>query len=179
MASRVRAISEACHVEYGTRVVRKRDGGGTYPVYGGGGVTFTMGTFNRENRVVVARFGMSERCTRYVSGRFFLNDSGLTLSPKDDGLLQRYLDYQILSLNDTIYALSKGAAQKNLDVPAFRDLPLVIPDDLEEQQRVVDSLENALETVETALELTSRKLASLDELRRSLLLHAFTTAVQT
>ena len=76
-------IDDACNVEYGTRVVQKRDGGSIYPVYGGGGATFFMDTTNRANRVVVSRFGMSEECTRYVDGDFFLNDSGLTLSPKD------------------------------------------------------------------------------------------------
>jgi len=35
-------LDEACDVEYGTRVVNKRDGGTIYPVYGGGGATFFM-----------------------------------------------------------------------------------------------------------------------------------------
>lgn len=43
---------------------------------------------------------MSEQCTRFVDGKFFLNDSGLTVSPKDGSALQRFLDYQMLSLND-------------------------------------------------------------------------------
>ena len=40
------AIEELCNVEYGTRVVRKKDAGTTYPVYGGGGETFFLDTFN-------------------------------------------------------------------------------------------------------------------------------------
>ena len=42
-------LDTLCDVEYGTRVVRKRDGGTIYPVYGGGGATFFMDTFNRKN----------------------------------------------------------------------------------------------------------------------------------
>ena len=45
-------IDDACNVEYGTRVVNKRDGGSIYPVYGGGGATFFMDTYNRENKKV-------------------------------------------------------------------------------------------------------------------------------
>jgi type I restriction enzyme, S subunit len=136
-------LDDVCHVEYGTRVVQKRDGGSVYPVYGGGSATFKMDRFNREDRLVVARFGMSEECVRFVEGKFFLNDSGLTISPKNGELLQRFLDYQILSLNDSIYALGKGAAQKNLDVPAFRALQLFVPDDRATQQRIVNILDQA------------------------------------
>ena len=51
------SIDELCHVEYGTRVVKKRDAGTIYPVYGGGGATFFMDEFNREDRFIISRFG--------------------------------------------------------------------------------------------------------------------------
>lgn len=143
-------LDDVCNVEYGTRVVQKKDGGTVYPVYGGGGETFRMDTFNREDSLVIARFGMSERCTRFVSGKFFLNDSGLTVSPKDGRLLQKFLDYQILGLNQEIYALGKGSAQKNLDVPAFRKLKVFIPDCLAEQQRIAAILDEAFAGIATA-----------------------------
>jgi len=136
-------LEESCNVEYGTRVVQKRDGGRGYPVYGGGGATFEMETFNREDRLVIARFGMSEQCTRFVEGKFFLNDSGLTLSPKNGLMIQRFLDYQMLALNDCIYSLGKGTAQKNLDVPVFREMSLIVPEALPEQQRIVALLDEA------------------------------------
>ena len=94
-------IEQFCEVEYGTRVVKKRDAGSKYPTYGGGGATFFMDMYNRENRMIIARFGMSEECTRFVKGKFFLNDSGLTIIPKDKGSIdEKFLNYQILSMND-------------------------------------------------------------------------------
>jgi type I restriction enzyme, S subunit len=143
-------LEEVCNVEYGTRVVQKRDGGKGFPVYGGGGATFEMDGFNREDRLVIARFGMSEECTRFVAGQFYLNDSGLTVSPKNGAMHQRFLDYQMLALNDDIYALGKGTAQKNLDVPVFRTLPLFVPESLAEQQRIVGLLDEAFEGLATA-----------------------------
>ena len=90
-------LGECCDINYGTRVVRSRDGGSIYDVYGGGGATFRMDTYNRENCVVIARFAMSKQCTRYVEGKFFLNDSGLTVSPKKgSNLLQLLLDKLML-----------------------------------------------------------------------------------
>src|SRR3989344_2245888 len=114
----IKKLDEVCNIEYGIRVVRKRDGGSKYPVYGGGGETFALDEYNREDRMVIARFAMSEQCTRFIKGKFFLNDSGLTVSPKNTGeLSQEFLDLQMFTLNDDIYSLARGAAQKNLDVP--------------------------------------------------------------
>ena len=151
-------MEAVCNVEYGTRVVQKRDGGSVYPVYGGGGATFKMDTFNREDRLVISRFGMSEECSRFVVGQFFLNDSGLTVSSKDGKLLPRFLDYQLLSKNDEIFALGKGAAQKNLDVPAFRTLPVFVPDDIKAQNRIVAILDEAFAGIATAKATAEKNL---------------------
>lgn len=96
-------LDDACFIDFGTRVVQKKDGGTIYPVYGGGGVTFKMNTYNRENSLVISRFAMSKQCTRFVKGKFYLNDSGLTVRPKNEKeLSQVYLNYLLLYLNDTI-----------------------------------------------------------------------------
>ena len=158
-------IDEICNVEYGTRVVRKKDAGTIYPVYGGGGETFYLDTFNREDRVIVARFAMSETCTRRVHGKFALNDSGLTVSPKDVSVLrQDYLDFFILSLNDKIYESARGTAQKNLDVPAFRQMKVLYPSSLAKQQEIVKTLEGAfaeIDLLKANLELSDLKVSEL------------------
>lgn len=144
-------IDNLCNVEYGTRVVQKNDGGTIYPVYGGGGATFFMDTHNREDRLTIARFAMSAKCTRFVKGKFFLNDSGLTLSPKNTSKIeQAFLNYQCLALNDKFYSLAKGSAQKNLDVPAFRKLKLNIPNDIKIQQKIVAKLDSIFAEIDKA-----------------------------
>ena len=144
-------IDNLCNVEYGTRVVKKKHGGNIYPVYGGGGATFFMDSYNRENRLTIARFAMSEKCTRFVRGKFFLNDSGLTLSPKNTIQLdQDFLDYQCLALNDVFYSLAKGSAQKNLDVPSFRKLKLNIPKDKGVQKKIVEKLDAIFAEIDKA-----------------------------
>jgi type I restriction enzyme S subunit len=111
-AQQILPLDEVCNVEYGTRVVHERDGGSTYPVYGGGGAPFRVDEFNREGRFVVARFGMSEECTRFVPGKFFLNDSGLTVSPKSTALLPRFVDYQLMSLR-RLAQVSRSTASRS------------------------------------------------------------------
>lgn len=154
----MKKLDEICEIEYGTRVVQKRDGGKIYPVYGGGGATFAMDIYNRENRLVISRFGMSAQCTRFVDGRFFLNDSGLTIRPKKSNILsQDFLNKWVFSANDVIYALGKGTAQKNLDVETFRCLILPVPP-LSEQQRIVAILDEAFECIATAKANTEKNL---------------------
>lgn len=161
----VRKLGEVCDVEYGTRVVRKRDGGAIYPVYGGGGATFYMDTYNREDALVVSRFAMSEQCTRYVEGKFFLNDSGLTVKTKDETkMLQSFLNMQIFHLNDYIYSLSRGAAQRNLNVPSFRKMKIVYPKSLSEQQRIVSLLDEAFEAIDQAKANAKKNLENAREL---------------
>ena len=138
------SLDDLCEVEYGTRVTRKRDGGTKYPVYGGGGATFFLDDFNRQDQMIVSRFAMSEECVRFVSGKFFLNDSGLTVRTRDASKMsQDFLDQQLLARSNEIYATARGTAQKNMDMTMFRNMELAIPDSLAEQKRIVALLDAA------------------------------------
>ncbi len=168
-------IDALCHVEYGTRVVQKKDGGTIYPVYGGGGATFYMNSYNREDRLVIARFAMSKQCTRLVSGKFFLNDSGLTISPKDKTKIdQNFLDYYCLAMNDLFYSISRGTAQKNLDVPIFRKLKINIPRDIKLQQSIVKKLDVIFSEIEKAITCTEDNIKNAEALFQSYLKTIFT-----
>ena len=138
--------------------------GSKYPVYGGGGATFRVDDYNREDCMIVARFGMSEECARWVSGRFFLNDSGLSVhSRRPAGLSQPFLDMQLLARQQEIYRLGRGTAQKNLKVAAFRDLRIVVPP-LEEQRRIVAFLDEAFEGLDRARAHVETNLRDAKEL---------------
>ena len=166
----IKRLDDVCEVEYGTRVVNRRDGGTIYPVYGGGGATFFMDTFNRENCFIVARFAMSQQCTRFVEGKFFLNDSGLSVKPRNQKeILQDFLNLQMLFLNDYIYSLARGTAQKNLDVPAFRNIEISFPKSLPEQKRIVAILDEAFSAISKAKDNAEQNLKNAKELFESYL----------
>ena len=162
-------LENLCEIEYGTRVVRKREQGTIYPVYGGGGETFRIDKKNRTGRVVIARFGMSKKCTRYVDGDFFLNDSGLTLAPKNDDLEQNFLNKIIFSLNDKIFSIGRGTAQKNLDMEAFKKLKISYPP-LEEQQRIVAKLDVLFAEIDTLNQINSIRKAELIKFKKALVM---------
>ena len=167
-------VDTLCEVEYGTRVVRKRDGGTIYPVYGGGGATFFMDTFNRENCLVVARFAMSKKCTRFINGKFFLNDSGLSVKPRNTDLIsQKFLNKYFIFLNDYIYSLARGTAQKNLNVPAFRKLLISYPKSTHQQQQIVATLDKAFAAIDKAKANAEQNLKNAKELFESYLQNVF------
>ena len=134
-------LDSVANIEYGTRIVKKNAEGTLYPVYGGGGETFRTDNYNRENRYVISRFGMSPECIRYVSGMFFLNDSGLTVKSMDDRLNDDFLNLFLFSNQPSIFALGRGIAQKNLDMNAFASFKVPLPSKLI-QQEIVSECQN-------------------------------------
>ena len=126
-----------------------------------------MDKYNRENCLVVARFAMSRTCVRYVTGKFFLNDSGLSINAGKE-LLQSYLNHHILHLNDDIYNLGKGAAQRNLDVNSFRNLIIPVPP-LSTQLSIVSELDKINELIR----LKKEQLKDYDNLAQSIFYEMF------
>ena len=137
----LKKLGDVSIIDYGTRIVKKSEQGTIYPVYGGGGETFKSDNYNRENVFIISRFGMSPKCVRYISGKFFLNDSGLTLNTANSDILnQGYLN-QFLFLNqEMVYLCGQGVAQKNLEIETFNSLKIPLPP-LDIQQKIVSEIE--------------------------------------
>ncbi len=162
-------IENIANINYGTRVVKKRDSGTIYDVYGGGGKTFKVDSFNRENCVIVSRFGMSEECVRRVDGKFFLNDSGLSVETKDPNVvIQKYIDWFLFSKMFDIYLLGRGAAQKNLDVDKFRLIKIQVPSH-QEQEKIVEKTEKVFENISKKIQLTEEKIIEMNTIFTSFL----------
>lgn len=134
-------IDELITLDFGTRITKSKDAGTIYPVYGGGGASFRTDNYNRENKYVVSRFAMSEKCVRYVSGKFWMLDSGFTYSVKDESLLSyKYISYWLLNAQQEIYACSSQSAQRNLKTAEFKRFEVPVPP-LEIQEAVVEILD--------------------------------------
>lgn len=171
---KIKKLESVCNVNYGTRVVQKKDGGTLYSVYGGGGATFRIDRFNREDCLIVSRFAMSSKCVRYVAGKFFLNDSGLTIESSTDEICQDFLDKHIIALNDKIYSLGKGAAQRNLDITALKNLDIHFPTSIAEQEKIVAELD----CLSGIIEKKKQQLKELDNLAQSIFYEMFGDPVE-
>jgi type I restriction-modification system DNA methylase subunit len=150
-------LGDVCKITFGKRI-KKDDvsvdedyNGEKYPCYGGGDISFYMKEYNREGtNLLISRFGLSEKCVRLTKGKLWLNDSGFTLLSNDSKLMQEYLNYYILIMKQkTIYDLSTGSCQKNINIDEFNNIEIPIPS-LSIQKQIVESLDLLSENIATS-----------------------------
>ena len=154
-------INEICIINYGTRIKKNEVDAKDdyteikYPCYGGGDISFYMNKYNRDcENIVISRFGVSKKCVRLISGKFWLNDSGFTIKPKNSDVLNKnYLGYYcFVVLQEKIYNLSMGACQKNLQMNHFKNISIPIPL-LKIQEAIVERLDVITNSIEESKKL--------------------------
>jgi restriction endonuclease S subunit len=140
---------EVCEYEFGSRVTNTKDGlkqdynGIKYNVYGGGGATFQVDKYNREKgTLIISRFGVSPNCVRIVNEKFFLNDSGMSLTYKNNNNSKKYIENYLLTFQNKIYKYAEGQGQKNMQtIKLFREFKIPVPSP-EDQEKVVKMIED-------------------------------------
>lgn len=135
----MKTLGEVCKVNQGTYIKPDMKITGEYPVYGGGNVSFYINNFNRENEIVVAKDGVSADCVRYVSGKFFLNHHGWTITCKEM-VNKKYMFYALHMMRSQLLSIAKGTAQLGINQENFYKLTIHVPS-LEQQQKIVDFCE--------------------------------------
>jgi type I restriction enzyme S subunit len=159
----IKTLDDICEINFGTRIVKKDNTDGEYPVYGSGRDTFTTNTFNREGfNILIGRFALSEQCVRLVEHKLFLNDSGLTIKPKKNILMHKFLGYYIFTNQKIIYNCARGTAQKNLDIERFKKIKIPIPE-LEKQKEIVEYLDFIYEK---CIKSSNEKISELEKLNK-------------
>jgi len=123
-------LDDTCDIILGTRITKKENIEGNIPVYGGGDITFYTNKNNRdENTLIISRYALSKTCVRLIPNKFFLNDSGLSITSKNKEL-QKYINYYLLSDNTQKYIYkncTSGSIQNNLNMGIFHKLKIPIP----------------------------------------------------
>ena len=156
----VKTIGEVCSINYGTRIVKRKNIIGEYPVYGSGRAMFYTNTFNRDGlNILIGRFALSLQCVRLVSEKLFLNDSGLSIIPKTKILLHKYLGFYLLNNQNLIYKCASGVGQQNLDIEAFNSLLISIPS-IKRQREIIEYCENndrLIQELKTEIETNKRE----------------------
>ena len=76
----------------------------------------------------------------FINEKIFLNDSGLSVKPKTDILLHKYIGYYLLYNQSIIYNCARGTAQKNLEMDIFKSIKIPIPS-LDKQQEIIEYCE--------------------------------------
>ena len=144
-------LGDVCEIEYGDRITKKKEHkpNGLYYVYGGGNCSncFKVDKFNRDGKTCkISRFAAStHNCVLLLNEKYFLNDSGMTISSKNiminNDYLAYYIHYRINNNSNIFSTLYRGADQQNIDLSQFKDID--IPKiELEIQAQIVQYLDN-------------------------------------
>lgn len=158
-------LEKCCKINYGDRIVKKNTVSGEFDVYGGGDKTFTTDTFNREGyNILIARFALSKNCVRLLDKKFYLNDSGLTITINENKGNNKYIGYYLILNQNTIYKLARGTGQQNLDMDNFKKIKIpIIP--IEKQNKIVKFLDELYEDKQIKIQNTSIYYESHDIFR--------------
>lgn len=149
---------------------------GAYPYYGASGIVDYVADYIFDgDSLLISEDGANllARSTPIafsVSGRYWVNNHAHILKFAHIAT-QRFVEFFLDSIPLDDYVT--GAAQPKLNQKALNSIPIPIPDAMTEQQLAVDMLEGLADQCEELQRIYERKVASLDELKNSLLNQAF------
>jgi type I restriction-modification system DNA methylase subunit len=123
-------------VKQGDYITKSTITPGQYYVYGGGDASYTIDRFNNENRLIIAKDGVSENCVRWIKDKFFLNHHGWTVTLENANIHEKYVYYYLHANQNILYNLANGSAQKGINQKNFYDLTIIIPP-LEIQEQII------------------------------------------
>ena len=79
--------------------------------------------------MIISRDALYKVCVRLISDEFYVNDSGMSITCKDN-LYQSYINYYLLTdkMQDNIYNnCTSGSIQKNINMNIFKNIKFKIP----------------------------------------------------
>jgi len=149
---------------------------GSYPYYGASGIVDYVADYIFEgDALLVSEDGAnllmrSTPIAFSVSGKYWVNNHAHILK-FENMATQRFVEFYLESLKLDEYI--RGAAQPKLTQKALNSIPIPIPTTFEEQTRIVENLDSLYKETQRFSSIYERKLAALDELKKSLLHQAF------
>jgi len=149
---------------------------GEYPYYGASGIVDYVADYIFDgDTLLISEDGANllARSTPIafsVSGKYWVNNHAHILK-FDDMATQRFVEFYLGSIKLDEYIT--GAAQPKLNQKALNSIPIPMPKSIDAQAKIVDSLKSLSEETQRLESLYQRKLAALDELKKSLLHRAF------
>ncbi len=149
---------------------------GEYPYYGASGIVDYVADYIFEgDNLLVSEDGANllARSTPIAfsaTGRYWVNNHAHILH-FESMATQRFVEFYLESIK--LDEFITGAAQPKLNQRALNAIPIPIPEWVEEQARIVNGVEELQEATQHLTRLYERKLAALEELKKSLLHQAF------
>jgi type I restriction-modification system DNA methylase subunit len=133
-------LGDIIKVSQGEYIKKESSEDGNYPIYGGGDKSGTINKYNRDSEYIISKDGISINCVRYVDNKFFLNHHALTYEMIDDNIKYHFIGKYLLNIQESVYKLASGTAQKGINQENFYSLQIQIPS-IEDQEKIIKSME--------------------------------------
>lgn len=175
---KVKTIDELCDILNNIRKPissgdRKK---GSYPYYGASGIIDYVDDFLFDERLLLigedgAKWGAYENTAFLVEGKYWVNNHAHVLKPKliNDKLLESYL------VKLDLHPYITGAAPPKLTLGKLKEIPVPVPENKIEQQKIANCL-SSLDEVFTA---HSQKLELLKDHKKGLMQNLFPQVGET
>lgn len=145
---------------------------GLYPVFGGNGIAGMHDAFNlTENNVIIGRVGALCGNVRLIKEKIWLTDNAFKITDFKYEFDYSYLTYLLNFKNLRNFA--RQAAQPVISNSSLESVSLSFPKSLSEQKRIVAKLDALSEQTKKLEAVYLKKIADLDELKKSILQKAF------
>lgn len=149
--------------------------GGHYPFFTCSREIFSIDecAFDCEAILLAGNNAVGDFNVKHYKGKFnaYQRTYVITVNEKNR-VLYRFLYFQLLKSLKLFKAQSVGAGTKFLKLGMIKDLEIALPS-ITEQERIVSTMDSIREETQRLESIYQRKLAALDEIKKSLLHQAF------
>lgn len=133
----VKTLGEICNFKNGKGIKKDKLIKGEYPVIGGGQkpIGFHNEYNANENTILCSSSGSAGFISKYCK-KVWMSDC-FSIIPKDDSINNNYLYYLLKTIQDKIYKLQTGTAQRHIYSKNLQNIKISIPS-LERQKEIVE-----------------------------------------
>jgi type I restriction enzyme, S subunit len=179
ISTKKRPLGESVNITTGKLDSNAAVENGKYPFFTCSRQIFAIDkfAFDCEAILLAGNNAVGDFNVKHYKGKFNAYQRTYVLTIKDEKAIQyRHLYYQMLKSLKEFKEKSVGAGTKFLKLGMIQDLEIALPS-FQEQTVIVSSLDDLLEKSQKLESIYRQKLASLEELKKSILAKAFSGAL--